>query len=248
MYKAGGDTLQINPRSPIPLYYQLQELIKSKIESGEYKPGELIPTEKELQKHYGVSRITVRNAISGLVFEDLLMKKQGYGTVVAKPRMVEDFSRLSSFTEKMEAQGAKVTTKVLEIQREYASIRISSHLDIPSETEILCIKRLRYVDEEPIALFTNYIRTDMGIGEDDDFNASIYKLLEEKGHRSITSGEKVIEAMIARSEEAELLGIQVGDPLLLIRNTTFDKDLLPIDYAEGVYRADRYKYVVRLKR
>jgi GntR family transcriptional regulator len=240
--------LKLNPRSPIPLYFQLQEIIKKKIENGEYAPGELIPTEKELQHTYGVSRITVRNAINGLVFEDMLIKKQGYGTMVASPRMVEDFSRLRSFTEKMEAQGAEVTTRVLEIEMVTSDSRISHHLQIESDTPILRIKRLRYVNGEPIALFTNYIRSDIGVGTEDDFSGSIFRLLEEKNHLSISLGEKVIEAMIARSEDAKQLEIQTGDPVLLIRNTVFDDHMRPIDYAEGVYRGDRYKYVVKLKR
>lgn len=239
---------QLNPRSPIPLYFQLQELIKKKIEKGDYKPGQLIPTEKAFQTSYGISRITVRNAINGLVYEDLLIKKQGYGTVVAEQRMVEDFTRLSSFTEKMESQGAKVTTEVLEIETVAASSRISEHLLIQPETPVIYVKRLRYVNDEPIALFTNYIRSDIGVNEEDDFHGSIFSLIEEKYQTPISSGEKVIEAMVAGREEAENLDIPPGDPVLLIHNTTYDSGSAPIEYAEGVYRGDRYKYVVKLRR
>jgi len=238
----------LNEKSPIPLYFQLQEQIKKKIEQGIYKVGDLIPTERELQQLYSVSRITVRNAIAGLVFEDLLVKKQGLGTIVARPRMVEDFSSLKSFTEKMAAQGAVIATEVIEVKRIGASEGIALHLAIEPESEIIYIKRLRFVDEEPIALFISHIRGDIGIAEDDDFRGSIFDLLENKCNIEISGGQKVIEATSANKEEAELLKIDVDEPVLLIRNTTFDSDNKPIEYAEGVYRSDRYKYVLKLKR
>jgi GntR family transcriptional regulator len=238
----------LDEKSPIPLYFQLQEMIKKKIEEGFYKEGDLIPTEKELQQLYSVSRITVRNAIAGLVFEDLLVKKQGLGTIVARPRMVEDFSSLKSFTEKMAAQGAAVATQVIEVKRIGASERIAHHLAIEPESEIIYVKRLRFVDEEPIALFISHIRGDIGITEDDDFKRSIFDLLENKCDIKISGGQKVIEATSANKEEAEFLKIDVDEPVLLIRNTTLDSDNKPIEYAEGVYRSDRYKYVLKLKR
>jgi GntR family transcriptional regulator len=240
--------VQLDSSKPIPLYYQLQELLKSKIDAGEYQPGDLIPTEKELQKQYGVSRITVRNAINGLVLEDLLVKRQGYGTVVASKRMVEDFSHLSSFTEKMHAQGAEVTSRVLEVQRLNAPSRIAEHLHVEKDEPVIEVKRLRLVNGEPIALFTNYLLPKLGVREEDDFSGSIFELLEEKYQVRISSGEKIVEAMVAGEEEARSLDILVGDPVLLIRNVTYDEQGIAIDYAEGIYRADRYKYVVKLKR
>ena len=239
----------LNVKSPIPLYFQLQEILRRKILDGEYNPGDLIPSEKELQELYSVSRITVRNAINGLVFEDLLIKKQGRGTVVAFPRMQEDGnSTLRSFTEKMEQQGFKISTEVLEAVRIPATERITEHLNIGEGEEIIYSKRLRKVDGKPMALFENYICTRTGVTEKDDFRGSIYKLLEKKYGIKISGAEKVIEAGIARNEDASFLNIPAGDPILIIRYTTFDPDNNPIEYSEGIYRADRYKYMVRLKR
>jgi GntR family transcriptional regulator len=240
--------MKLDSGKPVPLYYQLQEDLKKKIEAGFYKPGDLIPTEKELQELYGVSRITVRNAVIALVLEDLLIKKQGFGTVVAAPRMVENFSRLSSFTEKIEHQGGKVRSLVLEIREISASARIAEHLNIDTGSGVLMVRRLRLVDETPLALFTNYISLETGISRDDDFSGSIFKLLEEKYGIPLTSGEKVIEAIVADEDDAEALQTAPGEPLLLIRNTVFDKNRSPVDSSEGVYRADRFKYIVTLER
>jgi GntR family transcriptional regulator len=239
---------RLDSGSPVPLYFQLQELIRKKIESGEYEADSCIPSEAELQKKYRVSRITVRNAIEGLVFEELLFKKQGVGTIVARRRFVDDTAFLKSFTEKSLEQHADARTEVLEIKRIGASRRIADHLGVAPEESVVCVKRLRYIDSEPINLFTSYIRGDLGLSLDHDFSGSLYRLLEEHCGIRINEAEKVIEAIPATPEEAEILGVSAGDSLLVIRNTTFDTEGRAVEYAEGLYRSDRYKYVVRLKR
>ena len=239
----------LDPQSPVPLYFQLQEIIRNKIESGEYKEGVCIPSEAELQRRYNVSRITVRNAIEGLVFDELLLKKQGVGTLVApKRRFLDGSSKLKSFTEKSLDQHADAETQVLETVRIGASRRIAEHMGINEEEEIIFVKRLRFIDGIPINLFSSYIRGDIGLDETNDYSGSIYRLLEDVCGIIIEEAEKVIEAITAAPEEAELLQSAPGDPLLLVRNTTFDVQGRVVEYAEGLYRSDRYKYVVRLKR
>ena len=215
---------------------------------GEYPEGVIIPSESELQKTYSVSRITVRNAIEGLVFEDLLIRKQGVGTIVAPRRVVEDFSSLKSFTEKMSSQGVSFHTKVIAVRWIGAPERIAQHLKIEPEERILNVTRLRYVDEKPIALFSSFLPAGLGVREDEDFSKSMYWLLEHEHGCSIAGGEKIIEAATAQEYEAELLEIRPGDCVLFIRNTTLDQGGVPLEYAEGIYRSDRYKYVVKLKR
>jgi GntR family transcriptional regulator len=242
---------KLDPDSAIPLYYQLKEIILAKIEGGYYAPGDMIPTERELQETYEVSRITVRNAIAELVAEDRVVRRQGQGTMVAKPRIVEDSTRLRGFTEKSMAQGAQfedVGTQVLHVERLTAQPRICAYLGIPLESSVIYVKRLRMIHEEPIAVFENYIRGDVGIGTDEDFSHSLYELYEKGHNLDIASAERCVEAGAAQGESAVLLGLAEGDPVLIIRNTTFLRDTAPIEYAEGVYRADRYKYVVKLQR
>jgi len=239
----------LDSKSPLPLYFQLQEVLRKKILAGEYNPGNLIPSEKELEKQYSVSRITVRNAINGLVLEDLLIKKQGRGTIVACPRMQEEENTsLQSFTEKMKKQGVKTSTKVFNVAKMPVPERIAEHLDIEPGDEIIYAKRLRLVDGEPIALFENYISSKTGVTEKDDFSGSVFDLFEKKYGIKISSSEKVIEAGVARKEDADLLQISAGDPVLIITYTTFNANNNRIELAEGIYRADRYKFMVRLKR
>jgi GntR family transcriptional regulator len=238
----------LDDKSKVPLYFQLQELIRRQIEAGVYAPGDCIPSEAELQKRYHVSRITVRNAIEGLVFEDLLIKKRGIGTIVAGKRYSEDVSSLKSFAEKVMDIDASARTEVLEARYIGASRRIAHHLKIEPESDVLMIRRLRIIDDIPFALFCSYIPASIGINADYDFRGSIYALLENNFGITIQEAEKVIEATQASGEEARLLGIPPGESVLRVLNTTFDSGSRPVEYAEGLYRSDRYRYVVRLKR
>lgn len=239
----------LDSKSPLPLYFQLQEILRKEILSGKYNPGDLIPSEKELEKRYSVSRITVRNAINGLVMEDLLIKKQGRGTTVAYPRMQEEENTaLQSFTEKMKEQGVETSTRVFDVAKIPVSERIVEHLDIEPGDNIIYVKRLRLVDGEPMALFENYISSKTGVTEKDDFSGSVFNLFEKKYGIRISGSEKVIKAGVARKEDADLLQISTGDPVLIITYTTFDSNNKRIELAEGIYRADRYKFMVRLKR
>lgn len=226
----------------------MQEIVREKINDGEYKKGDLIPTEQDLQDKYSVSRSTVRKAIEGLVFEGLLQKKQGKGTKVASTKVVEDFTSLKSFTEKMREQGKKVTTKVVNVEEIGASGRISNHLNLDSERLVVYVQRVRLIDGEPIALFNSYLRKDIGINKNEEFSQSIYKLLENKYNIKIKKGKKVIEVARVTEEEADLLDIENSEPVLVIKNTTYDNRNVPIEYAEGIYRSDKYKYELILNR
>lgn len=239
---------KLNPNDPSPLYFQLQEDIKKDIESGVYKVNEMIPTERELQDLYSVSRVTARKAIEGLVFEGILQKKQGIGTIVCKKRMAENTARLQSFTEKFAEQGFTVKTKVLEVAKIIAPNRIANHLQVKEGVEVLYIKRLRLVEEEPIALFHTYLRADIGPTEFDDYTGSLFQLLEEKYNINIYYSERTIFASEASEEVAELLEIKPGTPTIMVCYSTFNNKEEPIEYAEGFYRSDKFEYKIRLMR
>lgn len=106
----------LDPKSPIPLYYQLKQIFDNKFKNGEWQAGQLIPTETELIKKYDVSRTTVREGITTLVNEGKLQKKQGVGTIVCAPKMEERLGRLTGFAEEMISKGLKPGAKLLEIK------------------------------------------------------------------------------------------------------------------------------------
>lgn len=239
---------KLDEHSPLPLYFQLQEDLKKKIEVGDYVPGDKIPTEKELQDLYGVSRITVRKAIEGLVFEGILVKRQGIGTTVSRKRISDANQQLKGFTEKMKEQGVQVDTRVLEVERISGSGRIAEHLGIGEEEELLYVKRLRLTDGEPMAVFTSYIPAFLGVDPGEDFSGSLFEMLEGKYGVQIDFSDRVITASLASKETADLLGIKKGDPLFVVNYVTYDRLGRPVEYAEGLYRSDKYQYKLRYHR
>ena len=244
-----GDAMKkLDEYSPLPLYSQLMDILKNGIETGEYSPGDKIPTEKELQENYGVSRITVRKAIEGLVFEGLLVKRRGIGTIVSRKRISDANLKLKGFTEKMLEQGVKVSTKVLEVGWISGHGRIAEQLGICEGDEVLYVKRLRFTDDEPMAVFTSYIPAFFGVSSEEDFSGSLFDLLEQKYGVQIDYGDRVITASLASTETASLLGIKRGDPLFVMNYVTYDRQDRPVEYAEGLYRSDQYQYKLRYHR
>ena len=188
-----------------------------------------------------------RKAIEGLVFEGML-QKQGVGTIVCKQRMAENVANLQSFTEKFAEQGYKVKTKVLEVAKIASSSRIGKHLHIEQGGEVIYVKRLRFVEDEPIAIFHTYLRADMGPTEFDDYTGSLFDLLEQKYGIDIYCSERTIFASEASEEVAALLEIKPGTPTITVAYNTYDRKDRPIEYAEGFYRSDKYEYKVKLIR
>ncbi len=237
----------VNDASPLPLYVQLQACIRERIASGEFREGSCIPSETSLQKQYSVSRITVRGAVDGLVNEGLLVKRQGIGTWVTQRRFIDDMSHLKSFSEKTREQHVSTETQVLETGYVAAEAEIAGYLGEETGSMVFRVKRLRFIDGEPITILTSFFPVSLGMGNDCDFSGSVYQILEDTGIR-IDHAERSIEAVKAGNDESHLLGIQPGDALLLISSATRDITGRVVEYAQGLYRGDRYRYLLRVNR
>src|SRR5437588_11800459 len=116
--------------SPLPRYFQLKEIMRERIRSGEWKPGELIPSERELSEKYGISRMTARQAITELVNEGLFYREQGKGTFVSRHKITQQLIRLTGFTEDIKARGQRPSTKVLIARMQPADEASSERLRI----------------------------------------------------------------------------------------------------------------------
>ena len=134
---------KLDSNSMSPLYQQLHDIILRKIQEEEYKVGDKIPSEEQIMDIYGVSRVTVRNAIKLLVEENVLVKKHGKGTFVAMPVYVETMSAGGSFSESGLQMKKVPTTKIISIERKPARKRISEYLGVSEGTEIIRLKRIR---------------------------------------------------------------------------------------------------------
>jgi len=242
----------ISPFSFVPKYYQLAEILCQKIEDGEWKPHDSIPSERELVEFYKVSRTTVRESLSYLEKECVVYKKHGQGTFVARPKMQHSLQRLTSFSIDMKHRDQEPGHKILNFDYVPPPDKVRNRLALsPDQDEILFIKRIRFGNEDPIAIHMAFLR--LGVNqtfEVDELEAtgSLYQLLESKFHIVPSEADEFIEATLATEDEASLLDIQVGSPLLLLERTTWDQDRQIFEYVKMLIRADRYKCYIHMTR
>jgi GntR family transcriptional regulator len=239
----------INKKSPIPLYYQLEEHIKELIEEGELKPGDALPPEREYAEKYQISRMTVRQAFTQLVNNGYLYRIQGKGTFVADRRIEQALQGLTSFTEDMKARGLKPDSKLIVFEIIPATIQIANQLSITEYSPVYEIKRVRLADGVPMAIETNYISANLIKGLTEEIvNQSLYGYIEGQLNLQIDNASQVIESSVASQSEAKLLNINKSAPIMLIQRNTFLKDGTPVEFVKSVYRADRYKFMIQMKR
>ncbi|MCA9907630.1 MAG: GntR family transcriptional regulator, partial [Anaerolineae bacterium] len=197
---------------------------------------------------YDVSRATVREALRLLAERGLIEKRHGIGSVVSARRIVEKLPGITGFSTEMRllGHGYVVRSEVLGKNLQPASVRIANLLDLPPDSSVLRVTRLRYVDEQPFLISTSYLPPFVSI--DDDFTGSIYKLFETRYSITVSAGEASIEAGLATPEEARLLSIQPHASVLRITWIGESEDGRPVEYSEGTYRGDHYRYVVQMRR
>ena len=236
--------------SPLPRYYQLKEIMRERVQSDEWKPGDLIPSERELSEKYGISRMTARQAITELVNEGLFYREQGKGTFVSQRKITQQLIRLTGFTEDIKARGQKPGTKVLSAQMFAADETTAEKLRIDPGTLIFRLQRLRLADDEPLAIELSQI-TFKGcerLLEEDLEQNSLYRLLETKYGIPLMEADQELEAGLAGNEEVQLLKISLGRPVLFTRRITYTERNQPIEYAKAVYCGNKYIFHTHLKR
>ena len=228
-----------DPGSPLPLYYQVEHDLRRLIEAGKVPPGEALPPEEALRQAYGVSRQTMRTALGHLADEDLIWRRAGQGTFVKARPDPAAFYLDRSFTRQMKDMGRRAHARVLEQ---------STHVPAPLRRKLgdncLYLVRLRFGDDEPIGLQRAIILTDrcQGLHEHDFAVESLYEVLATQYRLRIAEIRHTIGATVADAEQAELLRVAQGDPLVLVNTTALLEDGQVIEYTTSYYRADRYEY------
>lgn len=227
-----------------PLYRRVAASLRAEIER-DLRPGATIATEAELERRYGVSRITVRRAVDLLAQAGLVVRRQGSGTYVARPRVTEELGVLHSWTEDMRAQGLEPRTMHCEMLQITPPAWVASSLRLADPTEpVLRVQRLRYANDDPLCLMTDYLRLRFvpGIVEEGLSGESLYETLSARYGLELERAEDTVTARQAGVMEARLLGIAAGEPVLHVARITYLPDDTPIDAATVVSRADRYAY------
>jgi len=244
--------MKLNMRKEAPpLYIQVKLDLKKKIEEGIWEVGDKIPNELELCKIYNVSRTTIRDAINELVWEEYLVRKRAKGTYVLKPKeteLIQDTycTEVRSFTHEMEELGHKAVTLNADVSLIQADEKIARSLKVEVGEEVFLLKRLRGAENQAVVFFKTYMQNNLGLSLDSkDYYGSLYEMLSAKGV-TITKIKEYLEAGLPDQEVQEVLGIGEGVPVLKrIRTTYSDEDF--VEYTEGNYIGDRYRYYVDLK-
>lgn len=236
--------------SPVPRYHQLKEILREHIRSGEWKPGDLIPSERELSESYGISRMTARQAITDLVNEGVFYREQGKGTFVSQNRITQQLLRLTGFTEDIRARGQRPSTRVLSASMSPADEIAAERLRVAPGFPVFCLRRLRLADDEPLAIEVSLLNFKgcEKLAEEDLEHNSLYQLLETTYGLPLMEAEQEIEAGLASEEEASALHLPPNSPVLYTRRTTYTDRNRPIEYAKSVYCGAKYTFYTHLKR
>lgn len=239
----------VNPHDAIPKYMQLVNILRHKIEDGEWQPYEAIPSERELEAIYHISRITIREAIAILIREGYLYREQGRGTYVSPQKLQKPIQKLTSFTEDMVIRGLVPGQRILSINWVRPPERIVKILELGLDGRALRIIRIRLANNRPMGLQTSYVSLPEGetiTSEELETVGSLYTILKTRFNLIPTEAEETVEATLASSEEAALLETATGSPLLLSSRIMWAQNRHPIEYVKILYRGDRYRYVARL--
>lgn len=232
-----------------PLYKQISEYIRQKIEQKEWEIGHKIPTEHELCEQFNVSRITVVKALSRLVEEGLLVREQGKGTFVSVPPLLSEPSPLLSFTEMMKEQGKTPGSLVLEKSWKRPSSRDMERLKVSENEQIYKIKRLMLADSEPIGIQTSYLsmkRFPDLINKITD-HQSLYEILQREYNLIIDSAIETYNAVQLDEEEKSLLKVDIGETGFSVERLSFSNDE-PVEFVRSIMRNDQVRYSVKLIR
>ena len=243
--------LLLDPEESSLLYLQLEASLKQKIVTGEYEVGERIPTELEMCKEYGVSRITVRRAVQDLVEEGMLKKLRGRGTFVAVPKHVLGMQRA---TERgwsaFEGESNPTHKEVLEKVTLSANETLAEKLGIEVGAEAYLIRRLIHEEEFPMAIDELFVSAEMFPGLLDLMNdsASFYDLAEHRYGLSFGLEDLTLSVSSARGDESRVLKCPPAAPLFILRKVMWTSDGRPMHYSKTILRGDRVSYHFRVDR
>lgn len=235
-----------------PLYLQLKEEIKRRIEEGVYRAGTAIPSERELCESYGVSRITVRQAIAQAVTEGVLFTRQGKGTYVAKRKIDQSLERITGFDRTIAGHGLLPVTSLVEVRRAVANDEVASGLRIDRGAPVIKMVLLGMADSEPMALYTSYFPMEIGMAvtekavelsrERKPFTS--FDLYQLAGVVRPVRARQTFEAALASGSVARLLRLDVPAAVFVVTSTAETVDETPVEYRVVHYRSDRYKFSV----
>jgi len=221
--------------------------LRRRVEANEFASGRLLPSEAELAADYGASRVTVRRALEEVRGEGLVESRQGYGWFVAVDPLRQTLGRLGTIEAQLEASGVRAQRRVLDFGFVRAPDRVAGLLGLARDSAVLRVRRLNLADGKPFARVTVWAPEPFGAGlsRDDVERSSFYDLLAHS-RRGVGSATQAIGAAAAGAQDARVLAVPVGSPVLRCERVTLDRAGVPVLVAEHVFPALRTEFVVEL--
>ena len=242
----------VDKQSVVPYYHQVKEAVKALIANGELKPGDMLSSEFSLSEQLGISRLVVHRAYRELVSDGLLIRKRAVGTFVspATKRSYTVVGPLFSMTENLTADALEPSNKILLQEVIPASEEIRNELKLPEGTQVIHLRNLRLAKQLPFAIEEMHIPFDRfpALANLDLNNHSVYVTLEKLYDAHPQEALDLITADSASGQEARLLGINKGAPVMRVKRISTDRLGLPVEYSKIVFHADRYQFVARMQR
>jgi len=234
--------LSIDTSSFTPYYQQIVDHVRSLVEKKVLREGETFFSEGDVSRSLGISKMPVRQAFQKLRAEGLLVIAKGKRPVIGSGRVPWNFQQLRGFSEEMRRRGLVPTARVLSMELAEPQLEPAQALKLAPGEKVYCLRRLRFVNAEPVAIVSSYLpaRIFAGIDKHDLEKQSLYRVFEQVYKRKLHWAEESIGTTIAEPEDAGILETEPGNALLLIKETTYDSQNVPIEYSVSLLRGDRY--------
>lgn len=234
---------------PVPKYYQIYETLLDQIKNGEFKEFDQFYSDTELVEKFNVSRGTIRESIRLLIEKGYLVREQGRGTFVTKPKIEQESDKLMGFTELMRKNDITPSARVLKKEIVETSLKIENVMELDEKEKVVHLERVRYGDKEPMIIERSYFVYEIfkHIHDMDLESNSIYELLYNHTDTRLGEAKQQISATRATEEEVKLLNVKLGSPLLLMKRFIKTKDDKFFQYSEDLYRSERINFVTITK-
>lgn len=237
---------------PVPLYEKIRESVRADILSGTLRHHEKIPSEKEFMSIFGVSRITVRQALGDLERDGMIFRIPGKGAYVAQPKEkpTQELARLQGFAEAMEQQGYSARNRVVGLATVAASEAVAERLGVAVGSSVTEIRRVRYLDAAPISFDITYVKPEVGkrLAREDLEGRDIFLILEQDYGIPLGHADQCIQSMVADEELAHRLKVAAGAPVLYVERLAYTRGGEPLEFDYVYYRGDQFRYRLRMDR
>jgi GntR family transcriptional regulator len=237
-------------RGPTPLWFQIAERLRASIAAGEFKPGDALPSEAEINAAFKVSRTTARASLDRLRNDGLIRRDSGRGSIVLKPKVDQPVNQLAGFAEDMRRRGLSASYRTFQAEPMAPCTDAAEALGVETTDAVFFIRRLLLANDEPMGTMESWLAP-WALGGDTPTReeldcGSLYEWLSDRRGIRIAGAKEFIEAAVANEDLAGCLEIAPGSPVLVAKRRSHTSNNAPIEYAVMHFRADRYRFIIDL--